>query len=79
MSQLPGASLIPMTDAQRLALYEQCEAAILTGNQSYTVDGMTFTRANLTEVRRAIMELRQSMAGAVSGSLGGIRTTQVIF
>lgn len=69
----------PMTDAERLLAYEQCERAILSGHQSYSIGGDTFTRANLSEVRKGIVDLRQRISQAASGSVGGIRTTQVIF
>lgn len=71
----------PLSDAERLALYIAAEKAILTGHQSYTVDGMTFTRADLFRVQQMIAGLRQSVAqgNAARPTLGGIASTQVIF
>lgn len=73
----------PITDADRLALYLAAEKAILSGHQSYTVDGMTFTRADLFRVQQMIASLRQSQAAAAAtgpGSfVGGIRTMRAVF
>lgn len=41
---------------ERLKLYISAERAILSG-QSYTIGNRTLTRANLSEVRKAIDEL----------------------
>lgn len=71
----------PLSDAERLDLYIAAEKAILTGHQSYSVDGMTFTRADLFRVQQMIAGLRQSVAqsGTARPTLGGIVTTQVVF
>ena len=71
----------PLSDAERLALYLEAEKAILTGHQSYSVDGMTFTRADLYRVQQMIAGLRQSVEqdAASRPGVGGIVTTQVVF
>lgn len=46
------------TTAERLSSYLAAEAAILSGMQSYSVDGMTFTRADLGKVQFKIKELQ---------------------
>lgn len=54
-----------MTEQQiidRLALYLKAETSILEGNQSYSVSGMTYTRADLGQVRAEINRLRQDLA-----------------
>ena len=38
---LPPTPTLPST-ADRLQAYLECERAILTGHQAYTLDGMTF-------------------------------------
>lgn len=78
---ITDAERLVITDAERLAAYLECERAILLGHQSYTVDGMTFTRADLSAVRTAIAGLRQTVSatGAARPAVGGITTTQVIF
>lgn len=70
---------IVISDADRLGAYLKCEQAILLGHQSYTVDGMTFTRADLWRVQQTIDTLRSRLVRAESGTVGGIRTTQVVF
>ena len=46
---------------QRLKAYYEAEQAVLSG-QSYTIGNRTLTRANLSEIRRAIDDL---IAGGV--------------
>ena len=41
---------------QRLKAYYEAEQAVLSG-QSYTIGNRTLTRANLSEIRRAIDDL----------------------
>lgn len=83
MTQIPTPPPAPqpITDEMRLNAYLQCELAILTGHQSYTIEGTgTFTRADLGRVQSLIMELRgRVMSAAARPSVGGIRTTQVVF
>lgn len=71
------------TTADRLQAYLQCEQAILSGHQSYTLDGVTFTRADLYRVQQAIAGLRAQLASeqaaAAGGGAFGIHTTGVIF
>ena len=78
----PSPEPVPLpTDRERLAAYLEAERAVLLGHQSYTVDGHTYTRADLGQLQQAIMRLRQSLAlsGGVDPGVGGIRTTQVVF
>lgn len=49
------------TIEERLALYSACEKAILTGHQSHTVDGVTYTRADLRAVQAKIKELEAAL------------------
>lgn len=54
-----------MTEAEildRLALYLAAEKKILEGNQSSTVAGTTFTRADLGQIRSEIKNLRAELA-----------------
>ena len=41
----------------RLKMYLEAEKEILSGAQSYTIDGRLITKANLAEIRNAINEL----------------------
>ncbi len=45
----------------RLLLYYKAEKAILSG-QSYSVEGLTLTRANLKDVQNMIAELEKKVA-----------------
>lgn len=58
MSDLQPA---PITTEERLALYLACEKAILSGHQSHTVDGTTYTRADLRAVQKKIEELQYAL------------------
>jgi len=60
----------------RRDLYIAAERAILTGNQSYTVEGATFSRADLSTIQRQIRELDAQIT-ACSG--GGFAAYQVRF
>lgn len=55
---------------QRLKNYIKAEEAVLSG-QSYTIGSRTLTRANLSEIRKAIDDLIAS--GAVLDGYGGKR------
>lgn len=63
---------------QRLKMYYEAEQAVLTG-QSYTIGNRTLTRANLSEIRKAIDDLIAS--GAVLEGYGGKRrmSKKVVF
>lgn len=53
-----------MTEAEtleRLALYIAAEKKILEGNQSYSIAGVTYGRAELSQVRAEIVRLRQDL------------------
>lgn len=79
---LPPTPTLPST-ADRLQAYLECERAILTGHQAYTLDGMTFTRADLWRVQQAIASLKAQLASeqaaAAVGGAYGINTTGVVF
>ncbi|MDU7537832.1 MAG: DUF6148 family protein [Peptostreptococcaceae bacterium] len=48
---------------KRLAMYYEAEQAILL-NQSYTVDGITLNRANLSHVQKQINQLENEIRRA---------------
>ena len=48
---------------ERLTMYLAAEKAILEGAQSYQIGHQSLTRANLAEIRKAIMDLEQLIAG----------------
>lgn len=60
----------------RRTLYLNAERAILEGSQSYTVEGATYTRADLASIQRQIRELDAQIA---SFSGGGFSAYQVRF
>lgn len=59
----------------KLAKYEAAEDAVLD-NQSYTVNGTTYTRADLQAIQRRIVQLENKVA-VLSGA--GFGTQQVVF
>lgn len=66
---------------ERLRLYLEAEKAVLL-NQSYTIAGQTYTRANLATIRAAIDDL--VAAGATLDEPGGVsapvrKTRHVVF
>lgn len=63
-----------MTEAElldRLALYLAAEKKILEGNQSQTISGTTFTRADLSIIRTEIRSIRAELAMVQSGGSFG--------
>ncbi|MFV0348355.1 MAG: hypothetical protein ACK5JO_07185 [Halodesulfovibrio sp.] len=70
-----------MTDAEltqsRLDAYLAAEAAIISGHQTNTLEGTTYTRANQQDEQRTINQLRRELAAMRRG--GSLRQTQVIF
>lgn len=57
-----------MTNTERLASIDTAIDGILSGNQSYSVLGRTFTKANLKD----LWQMRKEVAGAVAAeSVGG--------
>lgn len=62
--------------ARRLAEYKTAESAILK-NQEYSVENVTYRRANLSVVRDHIERLERALAGIDNG--GGMRTRRIIF
>jgi len=72
--------MVRMTEAEileRLDLYLATERKILEGNQSYSIAGVTYGRANLTDVRNEINRLRQDLAIVQSG--GSYGSNPVVF
>ena len=71
------------TDEERLALYLRAERAILLGHQSYSIEGLTYTRADLGRVQAVIASLRARLAArqasASGAGWGGVRTVGVRF
>lgn len=63
--------LPPATLAQLQQDFLDCVTAIAVGNQSYTVNGRQFTRANLSEVKATLAEITQ----AIRAAGGTARTT----
>lgn len=68
----------PLSDEQLLADVRQAIHLIATGHQSYSVEGVTYTRADLGELRRMESMLAQRVSLA-SGPAGGVRSYQVAF
>ncbi len=57
-----------MTNTERLATIDAAIDGILSGNQSYSVLGRTFTKANL----RDLWAMRKEVAGAIAAEgVGG--------
>lgn len=59
---------------ERLQRYLEAEKAVLK-NQSYTIGGRTYTRANLADIRKAIDDL--VAAGATVGDEAPVRAGSV--
>lgn len=63
-----------ITDIQeRLALYKKAERVILEGNQSYTIGGQTFAKADLGRIQSMIRGLELQLSTACSGGFFGAR------
>ena len=62
----------------RLRQYVEAESAILRG-QSYTLEGRSLTRADLSEVREAIDELLASGVTLEDEERRGRRTMRAVF
>lgn len=60
------------TAAEKLAMWEQCEMTIAVGGQSYEIDGVVFTNANLNQVRQRIFDLKREIAAEQSNAPGFI-------
>jgi len=63
-----------MLAAVRDAIYQ-----ISMGHQSYSVNGDTYTRADLDKLRILERQLCTRVGAAASGSAGGVRTAQIVF
>jgi hypothetical protein len=59
---------------ERLALYLAAERKILEGNQSYTVNGVTYDRAHLGQVRAEIASLSQQIFLLDAGGNYGVQS-----
>lgn len=58
----------------RLKKFEDCRDAILAGYQSYSVDGVQYTRAGLGRLNEAIADLEQRIELARRGGRCGCST-----
>lgn len=67
------------SDEEMLVIYQQAEVAIVQGNQSYSANGMEFTKADLWRIQQRVRELKAIIAAKASRTVGSIRTTKVIF
>lgn len=68
------------TDAELLAAVRDAIYRVTTGHQSFTIDGVVYTLANLDQLRRMEAALSTRVAQTSSGAgYGGIRSTQVVF
>jgi len=63
-------NLQPITTANLLAAVDVAIANLLLGAQSYSVNGRTFTRAQLSELRNMRSELQREVAESSSGTGG---------
>ena len=63
---------------KRLAMYLQAEQKVMTG-QSYTIGNRTLTRANLSEIRKAIDDLLAAGATLEGETVTGSRSKRVVF
>lgn len=59
---------------ERLALYLVAERKILEGNQSYTVNGVTYDRASLSHIRNEIADLNQQIYMLENGGAFGCQS-----
>lgn len=57
----------------RLLQYMDCEAAILSGAQEYTIGTRRLARANLTEISKMIKYLEKEVAAETAKASGGGR------
>ena len=63
-----------MTAQEELTLLEEAYEALLTGGvQSYSINGRSLTRLNLTEITRRIDVLRAQVARAGTGLMRAAR------
>lgn len=67
-------NLQTVTDANLLKAVKVAIATVMVGGQSYTINGRTFTRADLDELRKLRSELEQMVAesGSATGSLSAL-------
>ena len=63
----------------RLALYLAAEKAVLEGNQEYSIEGMTFRRADLKVIRDTIEQIRLQIAAIEKRGGLGIKSWKVVF
>jgi len=58
------------TASEMIALYNEAEKKVLKG-QAYSIDGTSYTRANLTELRKGRQEWENKLRQEESKSKGG--------
>lgn len=63
---------------ERLKMYLEAERVVLTG-QSYTIGNRSLTRANLSEIRKAIDDLLAGGATLDGETVTGSRSKRVVF
>jgi hypothetical protein len=68
---LPIADLIELQTMAQQALKD-----VLTGGQSYSFPGRTFTRANLRELQEMIGNIGAAISFTTPGVRGGVQVTQ---
>ena len=62
---------------ERLKMYLEAERVVLTG-QSYTIGNRSLTRANLSEIRKAIDDLLAAGATLDGETMRGSRSRRVV-
>lgn len=55
---------------EELKMYKAAERAILCGHQRYSIEGMTFDRADLGLIQKKISELESRVTSIETGSNG---------
>lgn len=64
----------------RLKEYLKAEQKILLGGQSYTIENITYTRANIGEIRKAIDDLIAAGATVTDNAVKrNKRSKQIVF
>jgi hypothetical protein len=66
------AALADLTPANMLLMWKQAEAAVAMTGQAYTTTGRSLTRANLAEIRNAIIYWQGVVNSADEGGGGNV-------
>lgn len=75
LSDNPFVGLPSATLTQLQTDYVACLTAIAVANQSYTINGRQFTRANLAEVRTTLGEINQAIRRLAGGGITQAQAT----